>query len=137
MNQRLHPRATLMIVTRNRPDELRHTLRKVCEQTRLDRVETVVLDDASDVPLPESLMEEFPGFRFERSQQQQGLIAQRNRVMQDAKTDYVISLDDDSWFEEADGIERLLDLLDANPQVGIVTCRIVTRDTVATPVEPR
>ena len=84
------------ITTKDRWEDLETTL-SVLSSQGLSRLETIVIDDGSSRPAPPSLLERFPWVRFERSDRSYGLIEQRNRLAPMIKSDYYLSLDDDSF----------------------------------------
>ena len=59
--------------------------------------ETIVMDDGSELPAPQSLMTRFRWVRFERSAFSMGYIVQRNRLATLLSTPFYLSLDDDSF----------------------------------------
>ena len=84
------------ITTRDRWDDLSITLDRLCENG-LEKLETIVIDDGSRNPIPETFRERFPWVRFERSESSQGYIVQRNRLAQLLTAELYLSLDDDSY----------------------------------------
>lgn len=87
---------TILVVTRNRPDDLRRCLQSCVSQEGI--LEILVIDDASDGDCTINVMNEFPIARFVRSKKQRGLIAERNIGVKLADGDVVVSLDDDAVF---------------------------------------
>ena len=99
-------RASLVIATRNRCEELRQALRSAHAQTVVP--ETIVLDDASSDGTGEMVRREFPAVRYYRSEEPLGCSAQRNRGLQLASAPIVFSLDDDAAYSAPDTIERAI-----------------------------
>src|SRR5579859_7633797 len=89
------------ITTRDRWEHLAVTLLKL-KQMGYEDAETIVIDDGSKTPLPDSLRTNFPKIRFERVEQSLGLVVQRNRLAKLLTTTYYLSLDDDSFPEVGD-----------------------------------
>jgi glycosyltransferase involved in cell wall biosynthesis len=89
-------RATIVISTRNRVDELRTALASVVSQSVA--CEVIVLDDASNDGTAEMVRVEFPHVRLERVVTAQGYIKQRNLGARLATGDVIFSLDDDAAF---------------------------------------
>jgi glycosyltransferase involved in cell wall biosynthesis len=88
------PRATVVITTKDRKEELREALRLVLAQT--EPVEVLVIDDGSQDGSCEMVRSEFPQVRVERSESSLGLIAQRTRAASLASAPILISIDDDA-----------------------------------------
>lgn len=111
------PRATLVITTKNRREELRRALASALDQTA--DIEVLVIDDGSTDGTSEMIAREFPAVRLERSEISLGLIAQRNRGAQLARAPIVISMDDDAAFVSRRTVEQTLDDFD-HPRIGAV-----------------
>ena len=111
-------RATLVIPTKNRGEELRRALMSArCQTIPLD---ILVMDDASTDGTAEMVEREFPDVLLVRASESRGPTAQRNLGTQLARTEIVISIDDDCVFESPDTLERTLSLFD-NERVGLVS----------------
>ena len=98
------------ITTKDRWEDLETTL-SVLSSQGLSMLETIVIDDGSSRPTPPSLLERFPWVRFERSDRSYGLVEQRNRLARMIKSDYYLSLDDDS-FPAAGNLGRAVEFLE-------------------------
>jgi GT2 family glycosyltransferase len=107
---------TIGITTRNRPESLQRCLASL-RQVR-DVAAVLVFDDASEppVPLPPS-MGSTP-VHVIRDDRAVGYIAGRNRLMTEARTPYVLLLDDDAVVLSAEAIDRACAVCDADPRVG-------------------
>lgn len=102
------PTVTAVIATYNRAQDLRVCLRALTEQSRPpDQI--LVIDDASPEETRSVVTCEFPGVTYVRLPRNQGQSYARNLGLASACTDYVLLLDDDSWFVEPDALERSLD----------------------------
>ena len=111
------PRATVVIATKNRNDELRQALRSVFAQCAA--IEALVVDDGSTDGTVEAVRKEFPRVRIERSEVSRGCVAQRNRAALLATAPIVFSLDDDAAFSSPRVVEQTLAEFD-DPRVGAV-----------------
>ena len=94
--------ASIVIVTRNRSDDLRPAIESATAQ--LGDPEVLVMDDGSTDGTPEMVARTFPQVRLVRSDQPRGYIAQRNRAAEIASGDVVVSLDDDARFSSDDTV---------------------------------
>ncbi len=131
-----NPRATVVITTRNRKDELRNALRSCLEQTA--DIEVLVVDDGSTDGTSQMVLDEFPGVRIEASAVSQGLIVQRTRAGSLAAAPVIVSIDDDAVFGTPDIIDQTLADFD-HPRVGAVTIPykdVLGQTIVRTPPPP-
>jgi glycosyltransferase involved in cell wall biosynthesis len=116
------PRVTIMIATRNRVSELVKTLES-CRALTGPPKEILVVDDASSDGTYGIVRTRFPEVNIVRNEVNKGSIASRNDILQRAKGDYVIGLDDDSRFVDADACERIVARMDREPDLGIISCQ--------------
>jgi glycosyltransferase involved in cell wall biosynthesis len=98
--------ASVVIITRNRKEELRRAIRSACCQAV--QIEVLVIDDGSDDGTLEMVRSEFPTVRVERSNLSRGYIFQRNRAASLARGKVIFSIDDDAEFSSPNVIERTL-----------------------------
>jgi hypothetical protein len=84
------------IPTKDRWDDLFVTLEKL-EEFGLGNNETIVMDDVSREPTPQSLRDRFPRVRFERSEHSRSVTGQRNLLARLLKAPYFLQVDDDSF----------------------------------------
>lgn len=105
-------KATIVIATKNRRDELRRALQSCVVQSCMP--ETLVMDDGSTDGTSEMVGREFPTARVIRSEQSEGYIAARNRGAQMAGGDVIISIDDDAEFSSPDIVEQTLREFDSD-----------------------
>lgn len=110
-------RATVVITTKNRKDELRIAVRSAVEQTA--KAEILVIDDGSTDGSAEMIRAEFPQVRLNRVEKSLGLIVQRNRAAELATGDIIISMDDDAAFSTPRVVEQTLRDF-SSPRVGAV-----------------
>jgi GT2 family glycosyltransferase len=109
--------ATVVIVTKNRKDELRQAVTSALQQTA--RIEVLVIDDGSTDGTAEMIRQEFPTIRLERVEESQGYIVHRNRAANLALSPILVSIDDDAAFSSPDTIQQTLAEFD-HPRVGAV-----------------
>jgi GT2 family glycosyltransferase len=124
------------ITTRDRWDDLAVTLSELKTKGYED-VETIVIDDGSEQPVPMPIRAAFPKVRFERVERSLGLVVQRNRLAQMLTTTYYLSLDDDSFPIHGDISDAII-WLENHPSVVALALRIVqTNATNSQPELPR
>jgi GT2 family glycosyltransferase len=88
--------ASVVIVTKNRRDELRVAIRSALAQTVA--VEVLVVDDGSTDGTSGMVREEFPQARLVRHDASRGYVVGRNEAAQLATGEIVFSIDDDAAF---------------------------------------
>jgi glycosyltransferase involved in cell wall biosynthesis len=97
---------SVVIVTRNRCDDLRIALKSVLAQTIA--AEVIVLDDASTDKTTEMVRDCFPSVRLERSEHPRGCVVLRNVAAKIARGDVIFSIDDDAEFSSPRVIEQTI-----------------------------
>lgn len=130
------PIATIFIPTYNRPQVLADTLEQLCRLDRIDDIEVLVLDDASEPDIAGSLAGRFPQFTFLRSDVNRGQSHGRNVLIGQARGELLFGLDDDSWFLQPDAIARALEVFEKHASAGLLSFRIRWADGRAMPEQP-
>jgi GT2 family glycosyltransferase len=110
-------KASVVITTKDRKDELRRALESAVGQS--EPVEILVLDDGSTDGTAEMVRSEFPQVRLDQTLHSLGYIAQRNRGAQICSGDIIFSIDDDAEFSTPKVIEQTL-LAFSHPRVAAV-----------------
>lgn len=88
--------ATIVVITRNRSEELIRCLRSC--QIQQTPHELIVIDDASDDGTPEVVREMFPHAKLIIEPKRCNYISLRNKAARLASCDIIVSLDDDAEF---------------------------------------
>lgn len=129
--ERVNPRVTVGIVTRNRPASLRRCVESIVLLGDLV-AEVVIVDDTSDPPARESLGPLPPAIgdrtRFIRQHANEGYIVARNATVRAAQTEYVILMDDDACFLDGASIRTIVDLMQRDRRVAAVACAMAEVD---------
>lgn len=111
------PRATVVIMTRDRRPEL---LRTLGHMTALpEEPPIIVVDNASSDGTADAVAAAYPRVRLIRAHRNLGAVA-RNLAVERVTTPYVAFCDDDTWWEPG-AIARAADLLDRHPRLASVT----------------
>lgn len=118
------PTLTVGIATRNRPEALVRCLRSL---RLLDGIlaEAIVVDDGSEPPVEgvatAALAADLPpDARFIRNDASLNLAASRNRIAREAKTPWVLNLDDDAFIVTREAVEAAIQVLESDPGVAAV-----------------
>ena len=109
-----------MITTLNRVGDLVKTLEFLRSLNPLPFEVLVTADGCLDGTV-EMVREKFPEVRLIINEKSMGSVASRHRMMQEAKGDLVLALDDDSQPEQLDCISRLAEIFERNPKLAIAT----------------
>ena len=101
MSNTAQPAASVVITSRNRKDDLLTAIDSCLHQSV--PVEILVYDDASTDGSADAVTQKFPSDQFPhvrvfRQETPTGYIVLRNRGARDARTNYIISIDDDAVF---------------------------------------
>lgn len=110
-------RASIVIPSCNRVDELRALIRSCLDQTV--PVEIIVVDDAANDEVERMTRVGFSGVRYFRLGKSKGPAFQRNRGIELATSEIVFPLDDDSLFVSRHTIKQTLAEFD-HPRIGAV-----------------
>jgi GT2 family glycosyltransferase len=98
--------AAVVIVTKNRKQDLAVVIRSALNQTSQPRI--LVIDDQSTDGTPEMLRSRFPMIRFVQSDTSRGYVFHRNRAASLIDTEIIFSVDDDAEFSSPRVIEQTL-----------------------------
>ncbi|MER7451273.1 glycosyltransferase [Nocardia beijingensis] len=126
-------RMTVVIITRNRREQLLHTL---AHMTALpDAAPIILVDNGSTDGTAAAVAAAFPSVQLIRSADNLGAVA-RNIAVERVATPYVAFCDDDTRWQPG-ALTRAADLLDRYPGLGSVTGRcLVAPDLREDPITP-
>jgi GT2 family glycosyltransferase len=113
----MQPLISIVISTKNRCRDLLHTLHE-CHKLNLKNSEILLIDDGSADETSKMVALEYPEVRILRFDNSEGLIKRRNDGANFAAGQFIVSLDDDSWFLDSDALETTVKLFESYPQVG-------------------
>jgi GT2 family glycosyltransferase len=136
------PRLSVVVLTRDRPVELRVVLERLSELP--ERPTIIVVDNASHPRVVGSVLRAFPDVQLVTCDRNLGAAA-RNAGVARVHTPYVAFCDDDTWWAPG-ALGRAADLLDAYPVVGVIAGRVLVghsaaedptcREMAASPIDP-
>ncbi len=110
-------KATVLITTKNRCDDLRNAIKSALCQSA--RPEVLVVDDGSTDNTANMVRQEFPDVKLHVSENSKGYIFQRNFGARIASGEIIFSMDDDAVFSGPLIVEQTLKDFD-NPIIGAV-----------------
>jgi N-acetylglucosaminyl-diphospho-decaprenol L-rhamnosyltransferase len=120
------PVVSIVIVTFRARDHVLRCLASLREHTGL-AYEAIVVDDASGDGTVEAVRERFPEARVVAQPVNRGLPAGRNAALPLTRGDYVLMLDSDTELKPG-AVAAMKELLDARPDVGIVSPKLLFAD---------
>lgn len=119
-----NPIFSILITTKNRRSDLAFSLNKISYLLDNVSVSCVVIDDGSTDGTYEYVKEKFPNVQLERNAVSKGYIFCRNKMLNETKADYAISLDDDAHFVTENPLESIKTYFDKHSSCGLIALRI-------------
>jgi glycosyltransferase involved in cell wall biosynthesis len=125
MSERERYQVSVIIPTYERPELVHDAINTALKQT-FDNIEIIVVDDGSADPYTDEIAAEFPeSVTCIRHEQNRGLSAARNTGIENASGKYIAFLDDDDRWHRSK-IERQVEAMKSNADVGMVTCLVAS-----------
>ncbi len=115
---------SILITTKNRLTDLIFTLDKIKHLLDSNDVECVIFDDGSTDGSYEYVKQNYPYIQLERNPVSEGYIFCRNKMLNETKATYAISLDDDAHFVTQNTLESLQQHFEQNVNCGLIALRI-------------
>ncbi|MEA2056667.1 MAG: glycosyltransferase family 2 protein [Patescibacteria group bacterium] len=125
------PKLTLVILNYNSQFWLKKTLTTL-KQFYLDKtktkVDTIVVDNASQDESVDLLKKEFKWVKLIKSEENLGFSAGNNLALRKIKSDYVMLLNNDIEFTDKSNLDVLLKFMDENKKVAVCTSQLNLAD---------
>jgi GT2 family glycosyltransferase len=115
---------SVVIPTRGRYNLLCQAINSIRAQDYVGQVEIIIIDDASEPPLPDLL----PDIKLLRFNQQIGACAARNQGVKVAKGELILFLDDDAELLKPDDLKRAVNWFVNRPKLAIVGFQQLTSE---------
>lgn len=116
------PKVSVIICTYNRAALLNRAINSVLKQSFKD-FEVIIIDDASndcsDLVIAEYTAKE-SRIKYYKNEFNLGIPKSRNRGVTLATGQYIAMLDSDDWWISEDKLARQVEILNANPEIGLV-----------------
>lgn len=109
-----------MITTRNRCEDLRKTLSCLMSCTPQPS-EILVCADGCDDETVHMVTGEFPSIRLLENSPSIGSVSSRRRLLEETKSDWVLSLDDDSYPLDQGFFEKISSVIANHPEAAVIT----------------
>ena len=117
-------KVSILITTKNRKDDLAFTLYKIRFLFKQSNLECVVYDDGSIDGTFEFLKVNYPEIILYSNKSSKGYLYCRNKMLNETKADFAISLDDDAHFITEGVLEKIESYFRGNPQAALLGFRI-------------
>ena len=118
---------SVCIVTYNAREWLQGCLDSIHDNTQLDNLEIIVVDNGSNDGVGELLAQDYPQVRYFSNDSNQGYTRPMNQSLQAAQGQYLMQLNPDTSILP-DAFDRLVDFMNENPQIGICGPKVLNRD---------
>ena len=115
---------SILITTKNRLIDLAYTLDSIKYLLDRNDVKCVVFDDGSADGTSEYVRQNFPNIQLHSNAVSKGYIFCRNKMLNETKADYAISLDDDAHFLTDTPLEPIQNYFEDHPKCGLIALRI-------------
>ncbi|MFT5251343.1 MAG: glycosyltransferase involved in cell wall biosynthesis [Flavobacteriales bacterium] len=118
------PTFSILITTKNRLTDLTFTLNKISCLLEETGVNCVVFDDGSVDGTYEYLQQNHSNIQIKRNAVSKGYLYCRNKMLNETKATYAISLDDDAHFVTENPLSSIHKHFEKNGQCGLIALRI-------------
>ncbi|MHA1381554.1 MAG: glycosyltransferase family 2 protein [Candidatus Helarchaeota archaeon] len=121
------PLVSILIITRNRKDDLLDTISNIQLQD-YDNIEIIVVENGSNeetIKSNYSVLSRYNNIKYVILKKNLGVSGGRNVALRLAKGDYIIEIDDDAIFRYKNSISLSVGFLERNKNVGILAFKIV------------
>lgn len=115
---------SILITTKNRLSDLEYTLQRIQHLIEREDVVFVICDDGSQDGTSDYIRQYYPNIILHTNVQSKGYLFCRNKMLNETKADYSISLDDDAHFITAEPLESIATYFEENPKVGLLGLRV-------------
>jgi len=121
----IEPSISVVLITRNRLEELFNCLNSLSHQTVGD-FEIVLVDNGSTDGTPKSIERKYPNVRLIRLPYNEGVPGARNIGAINAKGQVLFFLDDDATIDK-DALELIIKRFNQEPSLSIIACNLVDK----------
>ena len=115
---------SILITTKNRLEDLVYTLHKIQHLIEKTDVECVIFDDGSSDETTQFITVNYPKITLHTNKISKGYLYCRNKMLNETRADFAISLDDDAHFVTEQPLELIANYFDKNPKVGLLGFRV-------------
>lgn len=123
----LRPDLSVIIINWNTKVMLRDCLESLFDSAPTSTLEVFVVDNASSDGSPDMVADEFPHVKLIRNGRNMGFAAANNQALRIARGRHMLLLNSDTLVHPG-VIDGSVDYMDANPQVGVMGCKVLNAD---------
>ncbi len=106
----------ILVPTYNRGEELKKFFFEIKKQT-FKNYKIIIIDDCSSIPINQFIPND-DRIIYRRLDKNKGQAFARNIGLELCTSDIVVSLDDDAWFEDVDGLAKIFEYFDKSLKLG-------------------
>lgn len=115
---------SILITTKDRKDDLVFTLSKIGHLLNREDVGCIICDDGSSDGTTNYISQNYPEITLHTNKISKGYLYCRNKMLNETKADFAISLDDDAHFVTEQPLEMIANYFDKNLKVGLIGFRV-------------
>lgn len=123
---------SIIVASYKNPQLLRLCLEAILENISLEEYEIIVVDGATEEDTKDLMRERFPQIKFKSNQNNVGFLKLVNQGLDLAKGKYYLIINGDIILQK-NSVEKMLDFLKNNPDVGIVGPKLINFDQSVQP----
>lgn len=123
------PKLSIIVVSYNTKEYLKQCLDSIygAESVSASEYEIIVVDNASNDESAQMVKKNFPAVDLIVNEQNLGFAAASNQGIKQAKGRYILLLNPDTIVLD-DALEKMIDFMDAHPELGISSCQLLNED---------
>jgi GT2 family glycosyltransferase len=119
---------SIIIVNWNNKDILRDCLSSIYHAHNVSKYEIIVVDNNSEDGSVELIKNEFPDVVLLENNENLGFTRANNQAIKIARGNYILLLNNDTVVTNTYCFDRMIELMEKNPQVGILGCKLLYPD---------
>ncbi len=116
---------SIIIVNWNNKDILRYCLNSIYHIHNVSKYEIIVVDNNSEDGSVELIKNEFPNVELLENNKNLGFARANNQAIKIARGNYILLLNNDTVVTNAFCFDRMIELMEKKPQVGILGCKLL------------
>jgi GT2 family glycosyltransferase len=116
----MSPLVTILIATKDRPDDLRLTLRQISQQT-YPKIELLIIDDGSVPSIEDIVRQESRDAVYIYEKPSAGQSKRRSEGFAMAKGEYILQLDDDSFPVDPEAVSSAVGIMEERREIGVLS----------------
>ena len=119
---------SIIIVNWNNKDILGDCLNSIYRTHNVSKYEIIVVDNNSEDDSVELIRNEFPNVELLENNQNLGFTRANNQAIKIARGNYILLLNNDTVVTNTYCFDRMIELMEKKPQVGILGCKLLYPD---------